>query len=141
MLYHSRIYQQKAARITMSLLSIFVIFFSCLFISGCGTDKYVSLVKQGSLNSHPNVPIGEAFDQFFSYPKWESLETKDKRRIVRVSGNCMYNDREAKLTVNFLITGESTFELRSCSINFSPQPPLKRNAIVAQILDEYNPKK
>ena len=51
--------------ITLSLMSI--------LIAGCGDDKYVQSVKNGTMYMAPNVPVGKAFDQFFKNGKWKSL--------------------------------------------------------------------
>lgn len=54
--------------------------------SGGTGDKYVQMVKDGTLNGYPQMTVGEAFDGFLSNPKWESGLSDDNVRFVNVTG-------------------------------------------------------
>lgn len=89
-----------------------------LSVMGCGSeDKYVTLVKTGSLQMEPNIKIGKAFGEFFSNPKWTSFESSDNMKVVEFNGDCTWNDKPARCTVQFIIRSDTEFEVHYVSIN------------------------
>lgn len=89
-------------------------------VMGCGgDDKYVKIVKTGTMNMEPNIQIGKAFDNFFSNPKWHSYTEgrKDLRHIVEFTGNCRWNNSPAKCTIHFIITSDTEFQFQWVAIN------------------------
>lgn len=91
--------------------------------SGGGNDKYVKMVKNGTLEAYPQMTVGEAFDGYLSKPKWESGISEDDERFVNVKGGIKYYDKDAELAVQFFITDEKegSFEYHACEINGVPQ--------------------
>lgn len=58
--------------------------------SGGSGDKYVQMVRNGTLEAYPQMTVGEAFDGFLSNPKWESGLSDDNVRFVNVKGGALY---------------------------------------------------
>ncbi len=92
-----------------------------LSIMGCGSeDKYVRLVKTGSMQMEPNIKIGTAFNEFFAKPKWRSY-TEGKgtyeRHIVEFTGDFTWYNSPAKCNIHFIVTSETEFELQNVYIN------------------------
>lgn len=106
--------EQKRLIVCMLLMA----FLSMFLMTGCGSeDKYVKLVKQGTMDMEPNVQIGRAFDKFFTDGKWKSFVATDNSRIVEFTGKCTWNNKPATCTIQFSITGEARFALGTVSIN------------------------
>lgn len=101
------------------LLVIVVVF---TLSSGGTGDKYVQLVRDGTLEAYPQMTVGEAFNGFLSNPKWESVRSDDEVRFVNVSGGIIYDDEEAEIVVQFIVDGENeSFQYYACEINNIPQ--------------------
>lgn len=124
------------------LLIVFSIIIISLSSLGCGSnDKYVTMVKEGTLYMEPNVPVGKAFDQFFSNGKWKSFENNGYR-YVEFNGECTWYNAPAKLTIQFqLDTHDNTFSVYHVGINGTNLDDFDSLSIVAKVLEEYNPKK
>ena len=98
------------------LIGVFLTFLLCLL--GCGNeDKYVAMVKTGNLQIEPNIEVGKAFDEFFVHPKWESFESDDHKRVVEFNGDCTWDDKPAKCTIQFVINNDTEFEVVYVAIN------------------------
>ena len=101
------------------LLVIVVVF---TLSSGGTGDKYVQLVRDGTLEAYPQMTVGEAFNGFLSNPKWESVRSDDEVRFVNVSGGIIYDDEEAEIVVQFIVDEENeSFQYYACEINNIPQ--------------------
>lgn len=106
--------------IGMGLLVVAVVY----FLSHVGAnDKYVQMVKDGTLMAYPQMTVGEAFDNFLEKPKWESGLSDENERFVNVKGGILYYEKEVELLVQFMIVDEEdgTFEYNACEINGVPQ--------------------
>ena len=101
------------------LLVIVVVF---TLSSGGTGDKYVQLVRDGTLAAYPQMTVGEAFNGFLSNPKWESIRSDDESRFVNVTGGIIYDDEEAEIVVQFIVDEENeSFQYYACEINNIPQ--------------------
>lgn len=101
------------------LLVIVVVF---TLSSGGTGDKYVQLVRDGTLAAYPQMTVGEAFDDFLSNPKWESIRSDDEARFVNVTGGIIYDDEDAEIVVQFIVDEENeSFQYYACEINNIPQ--------------------
>ena len=104
------------------LLVIVVVF---TLSSGGTGDKYVQLVRDGTLAAYPQMTVGEAFNGFLSNPKWESIRSDDESRFVNVTGGIIYDDEEAEIVVQFIVDEENeSFQYYACEINNIPQNDL-----------------
>ena len=100
------------------IVCILVVLITALALFGCaGENKYVQLVKNGSMQMEPNIKIGKAFDDFFGNPKWKYFEASDRSKVVEFNGECTWWGNDAHCTIQFLINSETTFELGAVEIN------------------------
>ena len=119
----------------VSLLAIIVV----MIFTGCGGyDKYVTQVREGSLYSYPNVPVGKAFDQFFTNEKWRSFESTEGKTIVEFTGDCSWYNAPAEMTIQFVIKGRE-FEVNYVGINDIGLSLLEGVANVEKVLEDYRP--
>lgn len=113
-----------------------------IIFAGCSEkgDKNIQLVKNGSMDSNPNVPIGKVFDHFFSNGKWTSFTTKNNEEIVEFNGRCLFLDvEEVSVKIQFEILNEKRFSLVHMSIDGENLDATSRNIILSGILDDYQP--
>lgn len=121
----------------MKTQKVIGLMFMCLMLvmlSGCGDDKYVQSVKNGSMQMEPNVKIGVAFGNFFSDTDWKSFESKDGQRVVEFNGKCTWENKPAKCRVQFVFNGENSFELGAVSINDVSMNRIQSLAIIKKAL-------
>jgi len=115
-------------------------------VSGGGSelaeDKYVKLVKTGTLQMAPNNVIGKSFENFFGDCKWKSFISKDdKKRVVEFNGTCTWKDKPAKCTIQFLIKNNREFELGAVAINDVDMNRFEAMGIVEKALTNHGSKK
>ena len=101
---------------------LLVIIAASILSSGGAGDKYVQMVKGGTLNGYPQMTVGEAFDGFLSKPKWESGVSDDNVRFVNVTGGILYYEKDAELAVQFIVDEkDGSFQYNACEIDGVPQ--------------------
>ena len=125
----------KAVKIFQTLMiSIFVV----TFFTGCGEsyDKNVMTVRNGAVYAYTDVPIGKAFDYFFSDGKWKSFKTDDKETVVEFNGNCTWYNSPAKIKIQFILDGEE-FQVNYVGINGVDLDTIEIDGIMEKILSEY----
>lgn len=118
------------------LIAVIISLMSVLF-AGCGDDKYVQTVKNGSLDMAKGVPIGKAFDQFFSNEKWESFVSENNERIVEFNGECRWNNNPATCCVQFRILNDSRFEVSYLDINGVSMNWWDSSGILNKVFQQY----
>ena len=121
------------------LIAVIISLISVLF-AGCGDDKYVHTVKNGSLDMAKGVPIGKAFDQFFSNEKWESFVSENNERIVEFNGECRWNNNPATCCVQFRILNDSRFEVSYLDINGVSMNWWDSSSILNKVFQQYKAK-
>ena len=85
-------------------------------------DKYVSMVKGGTLEAYPQTTVGNAFGDFMPDAKWESLLADDGKRYVNVRGTIQYMEKDVEAVVQFLIDSDNDrFEYNAFEMNGIPQ--------------------
>ncbi len=123
------------------ILAAISFLFVGILASGCIGEKYddnVKIVRKGTMTNYPNVPVGKAFDQFFSNGKWRSFTSTENQTIVEFMGNCTFNNKPAKMTVQFVVNPQNkTFMLKYASINDVPLNLLESAGVLDKILSEY----
>lgn len=112
----------KIIELVVAVVLLVIIVVSTLSSGGSG-DKYVQMVKGGTLEAYPQMTVGEAFDGFLSNPKWESGLSDDNVRFVNVKGGALYFGEEAELAVQFIIVDEKegSFQYNACEVDGTPQ--------------------
>ena len=83
--------------------------------TGCGSDKYVDLVRESTMQMEPNIKIGKAFDQYFANGEWNSYETKQKDRIVEFKGGCTWGKRSRQMQNPLQDHWQAKFRIEQCS--------------------------
>lgn len=121
------------------LIAVIISLISVLF-AGCGDDKYVHTVKNGSLDMAKGVPIGKAFDQFFSNEKWKSFVSENNERIVEFNGECRWNNNPATCCVQFRILNDSRFEVSYLDINGVSMNWWDSSSILNKVFQQYKAK-
>jgi len=101
--------KKKRAIIGSVCLIIGVVLIIAGAIGALNKDKYISVVKEGTLNGFPDMTVGEAFENFFDDPEWESFEDEDGRIIVEFNGGCTWGGEDANCCIQFEVDedGES----------------------------------
>lgn len=124
-----------------SIMMISALLMITLFV-GCGSqyDDNVITVREGRFNGYPNVPVGAAFDQFFSDGQWDSFTSTNNETVVEFKGSCKWNDIPAKLRMQFTVSGEH-FEVNYFAIDGNPVTIEEGIDSIEKILSEYRPKK
>ena len=102
---------------------VLVIMVVALLKSGGENDKYIQMVKGGTLEAYPQKTVGEAFDGYLGNPKWESGISEDGARFVNITGKIFYYDKETDLLVQFIIDNDEleSFSYYACELNGVPQ--------------------
>lgn len=72
------------------------------------------LVKTGTFNQYSEKTVGEAFEDFFAEPAWNTYEENDNE-YVKFTGRCTYDGEAVNATFIFLIDGDE-FSVNSCRI-------------------------
>lgn len=129
--------QLKSPRL---IILVMILSLMSVLVAGCGDDKYVQSVKNGTMYMAPNAPVGKAFDQFFKNGKWKSFVSDKNDRIVEFTGECNWNNRPAKLTAQFKLYKDNSFELAYLNINGNPTTVLDGLDITQKILHQYRAK-
>lgn len=119
---------------------VVIISLMSVLFAGCGDDKYVHTVKNGSLDMAKGVPIGKAFDQFFSNEKWESFVSENNERIVEFNGECRWNNNPATCCVQFRILNDSRFEVSYLDINGVSMNWWDSSSILNKVFQQYKAK-
>ena len=119
---------------------VVIISLMSVLFAGCDDDKYVQTVKNGSLDMAKGVPIGKAFDQFFSNEKWESFVSENNERIVEFNGECRWNNNPATCCVQFRILNDSRFEVSYLDINGVSMNWWDSSGILNKVFQQYKAK-
>ncbi len=129
--------QLKSPRL---IILVMILSLMSVLVAGCGDDKYVQSVKNGTMYMAPNAPVGKAFDQFFKNGKWKSFVSDKNDRMVEFTGKCNWNNKPAKLTAQFKLYKDNSFELAYLDINGNPTTVLDGLDIMQKILHQYKAK-
>ncbi|MBD5145460.1 MAG: zinc ribbon domain-containing protein [Ruminococcus sp.] len=128
--------KKSKAPIVIAIILIAIVVIAVLAGSG---DKYVDLVKGGHLQSYPNMPIGEAFDNFFYDPEWKSFKASDGSMIVEFNGVCTYFNEDTTCTFQFEVS-ENSGEFEIVYAGFGEDESmsiLEMYALLETVEDDY----
>lgn len=134
---------KKIIELIVGVVLVVAVVYYALSSSGTG-DKYIQIVKNGTLDAYPQMTVGEAFDGYLDNPKWESGLSEDKQRFVNVKGGILYAEKEAEIAVQFFVNEkDGSFKYNACEINGLPQTNLIvwglfENIYGTQSTDEQN---
>lgn len=100
-------------------------------------DPKVSIVRDGTFNNYPTPTIGEAFQNYFGNPKWNSFTSDTGETIVEFRGTCMYADVEVEALFQFIVNEEAnTFEVNYLAFNEVPQSELILAALLSSVYED-----
>ena len=114
---------------------ILTVLISSIF-TGCGYDKNVMVVRDGTLYAAPDVPIGKAFDKFFKNGEWKSFKSKDNKTIVEFTGDCTLYNETSKMTFQFIVQKQE-FTLSYVELNGTALDEVERLGIIGMVLEVY----
>jgi len=131
----------KIIELVVAVIVLVIALVTTLSSGGAG-DKYIQMVKDGTLNGYPQMTVGEAFDGFLDNPKWESGLSDDNVRLVNVTGGILYYDKDAELAVQFIVDEkDESFQYNACEINGIPQNNLVFWSLLEAVYNGDSPSK
>ena len=109
--------------------------------TACATqeDRNINMVRTGTMNRYPNVPIGKAFKQFFSNGKWTAFTSTKDEQIVEFTGNCYWLDVSVPMKIQFTIADNDSFSLSYLGVDGVDMDSEVRVEILYGILEKYQP--
>ncbi|MBE7012646.1 MAG: hypothetical protein E7416_01005 [Ruminococcaceae bacterium] len=103
-------------------------------------DVYVETIQATKLNDSEHTHK-EIFNDFFSNPTWKHFTGEDGKETVEFTGECLYQENDVKVKVQYLITNEteSTLEwqLNYFDINGEPQDLNTFDGMIAAAISNY----
>ncbi len=125
------------SRLFRRLAIVVVVMIIAAIFNGFKEDKYIKMVKEGSLTAYPQTTVGEAFDNFIGNASWESGESEAGERFVNVKGKIMYMDKKVDIVIQFMVDEKNkTFEYNACEMNDIPQDNLFFYGLLEKIYSE-----
>lgn len=92
--------------ICMSMMCILQIKYNTF--EGGLSSKYISMVKDATNESYPDMTYGEAFEKFFENPSWKYFKSDEDKDVVEFTGDCTYSDKKVTATIQFIISKDAT---------------------------------
>lgn len=117
---------------------VVLIFGIAMFTGSSDNNEYVMSIKGGSFASYPEISIGEAFDNFFSGPKWKHFVSDKGDDIVEFTGDCMFKDANVEVLIQFKLHEDGGFETAYFSMNDVSQSLLMMAGMIEAVMDDYN---
>lgn len=97
----------KIIHIAVPVVAVIVV---AVVLSLIFSKDYVAMVKDSTLDDYSKtVTVGEAFDEFFSDPEWETFKSEDGDRIVEFNGECEYYGEKVNCCVQFEISDDDDY--------------------------------
>lgn len=125
------------SRLFRRLAIVVVVMIIAAIFNSFKEDKYIKMVKEGSLTAYPQTTVGEAFDNFIGDASWESGESEAGERFVNVKGKIMYMDKKVDILIQFMVDEKNeTFEYHACEMNDIPQDNLFFYGLLEKIYSE-----
>lgn len=89
----------KVLHIAVPVLAVVIVI---AILAAVFSTDYVEVVQDGMLyNISDDETIGEAFEDFFDEPEWDTFESDKGKRIVEFNGVCEYYGDEADVCIQF----------------------------------------
>lgn len=101
-------------------------------------DQFVQMVKSAHPESFSGCTYGNAFEEFFTSPKWNYFESTDGRDVVEFTGECMYNGASTKTRMQFMIdNNHSVVTTGALYYNDTPQNTKVIAESLNRIFEQY----
>ena len=100
-------------------------------------SPYVSMVKNAT-NSTYGIEYGDAFNRFFSSPKWSHFTSTEGLEVVEFEGGFYYDNAPATAKFQFVVdVSGGSFSVYHLSINGVSQNKLMMAAFVKKVFESY----
>jgi len=83
-------------------------------------SKYVTMVKNGSLEACPDHTVNEMVQSFLGTPKWEHGVAADGSNFVNIRGRFSYDGKDVNGAIQFIVD-DNSFRFNAFEINDLPQ--------------------
>ena len=122
------------------VIGVIVVLIAAIGIASlAGESEEVSCVKNGYFEAYPSESgypsIGEAFDDYFSDPSWESFTSEEGMEIVQFDGGFTYYDDDTDCSLQFQVYDDGSFEIYAVEFNGVPQNKLVIAALVERVME------
>ena len=115
---------------------LILMLFAIMLNMGCSSeDNHVKQVKNGYLNNHHEITVGDAFAGFFGDPKWKHFKSDKNQDVVEFTGKCKYHDAEVKAKMQFVFSNEDSFKIEYLAFNDVPQNMLMLAGLLTKIYE------
>ena len=122
----------------------FIIVFSLLLLvinplNGAGffatllVGEEAQRVKNGKLNSCPQMTLQEMAEGFMGSPSWSSIKADDGGSYVNLNGDITFHEKPVTALIQFKLNQDDTFEFQAIEFNDVPQNMLIANALLTKM--------
>lgn len=109
--------KKRKTLISIAGVILVVIVLVVLVSSQFGGNRYINMVKKGTIGDYTSETVGKAFDDFFGSEKWKYKKI-DGDHIVTFTGECSLNGEDADVEIDFIVDpDDDTFMVSSLSCN------------------------
>jgi len=122
-----------------------IVFPVCLVIAigkeamSSGNSQAVLAVREGALDSHPDMTLGQALESFISDVKWESLVADDGKTYVNAKGGIAFQGKPATALVQYRLD-DGRFQYQAFAINGVEQPYMRYLELIEKAYGEAHNK-
>ncbi len=107
---------------TRSLAGAFTTIVICIvllsFISQIfGGSRYIESIKKGHSNAFPNITYEDAYNKFYSNPRWKYYKSTTGYDVITFTGRCTYDGKPTTVEFRYVLNKDNTFQLTGGSIN------------------------
>ena len=100
-------------------------------------NKYLLMVKNAHRKTKPGITYEEAFENFFTDPRWEYYKSTEGQDVVEFTGGCTYRDSSVKARLQFIVNEDKgTFETHFLSFNEVPQDLFTIASLIETVFGE-----
>ena len=132
----------------LAVISIILIIFSVTSLPennattvNSDTDIYVQTIQESILDDS-GYTYKEVFNDFFANPTWKHFTGDENQEIVEFTGECSYQEKDVKITVQYLITNETEttveYELIYFDIDGEPQDLTTFEGMISAAIESYH---
>lgn len=120
----------------------FLIFLVTIFLISCTDDNsqmYISQVKDGVpfMYEEYNVTFGQAFNNFFSNPKWSYFRSDNEKDVVEFRGGCQILSVDSDVLIQFEILENGEFEAAYYEINNAATNDFIGSSLIEKAFETY----
>jgi hypothetical protein len=117
-------------KIKFILVSLLILMFST---SAFAYDKAVTFIRNSSFSKCGYKTVGQAIDEAFQNPQWESGKASDGELIVNVTGIVIYDGNKYKCMMQFAPRPNNKFETNGMSMNGKVMSPEFKSKFITEL--------